>query len=253
MINWEEFKALQLAYLRAGVVDLEATSDHAIVATMYKLSKEHDIHFVIGGTNFATESILPKSWYYQRKDDLINLKDILKKFGSGIRLKTFPTLGFPKLLYYNIFHRVEWISILNLVPYIKEDVKKEIKEVLDWKDYGGKHHESIITKFYQSYILPQKFGYDKRRAHLSSLICSEQITRDEALKEMEEKIYKNKEELENDIEYIIKKLGISRKEFDDIIGGEKREHDSFRNDLWQRKLFYGSIDQLKSFKRKLGK
>jgi N-acetyl sugar amidotransferase len=248
VINWEEFKALQLAYLRSGVVDLEATSDHAIVATMYKLCKEHDLHFVIGGTNFATESILPQKWYFQRKDDLVNLKDIYKKYGSGIKLRTFPTLGFPKLVYYNLFHRVEWISILNYVPYVKDEVKEIIKKELDWNDYGGKHHESIITKFYQSYILPQKFGYDKRRAHLSSLICSKQISRDQALYELSLPVYKCNFDLENDIEYIIKKFGISRSEFDLILSGEKRQHDEFKTDIWQRILFYKSIDILKSFK-----
>lgn len=241
VVNWEEFKSLQLAYLKSGVVDLEATSDHAILATMYKLSKLHNIRFVIGGTNFATESILPKKWYFQRKDDLINLKDIFKKFGNGMSLKTFPTLGFPKLVYYNIFHRVEWISILNYVPYIKDEVKEEIKRELEWKDYGGKHHESIITKFYQSYILPQKFGYDKRRAHLSSLICSNQMSRINALKELENPVYKDKDELENDIEYIIKKFGITRYEFDKIIQGEKRNHEEFRTDMWQRNVFYGFV------------
>lgn len=248
VINWEEFKALQLAYLRAGVVDLEATSDHAILATMYKLGKENNIKYVIGGTNFATESILPKKWFFQRKDDLTNLKNILRIYGNGIKLNTFPTLGFPKLVYYNMFYRMEWVSILNYVSYIKSDVKKEIVKELDWRDYGGKHHESIITKFYQSYILPKKFGYDKRRAHMSSLICSNQITREYALKEIELNVYRDNEELESDIEYVLKKLGMGREEFDSIMNGPKRDHDSFKTDMWQRNIFYGFVNSINKFR-----
>ena len=153
------------------------------------------------------------------------------------------------MVYYNLFHRVEWISILNYVPYIKDDVKEVIKKELYWKDYGGKHHESIITKFYQSYILPKKFGYDKRRAHLSSLICSNQISRQDALKEFDQPVYRNENELENDIEYIIKKFGISRTEYDEIIKGDKRNHEDFKTDLWQRNIFYKTVELANSVKK----
>jgi hypothetical protein len=244
VINWEEFRDLQLAYLRSGVVDLEATSDHAIVATMYKLAKEKNIKFVINGTNLVTESILPKAWYFQQKDDLTNLRNIYRKFGSGRKLKTFPTLGFPKLVYYNVLHKLEWIPILNYVSYVKEDIKQIIKAELEWRDYGAKHHESVITKFYQSYILPVKFGYDKRRAHLSNLICSGQITREAALKEIAEPVYKSENELERDIEYVIKKFDISREEFDRIMKGPKYKNEDYKTDQWQRKLFYSFVTKL---------
>ena len=138
---------------------------------------------------------------------------------------------------------------LNYVNYIKNEVKNEIIKELDWRDYGGKHHESIITKFYQSYILPEKFGYDKRRAHLSSLICSNQITRHDALKEMEINVYRDTEGLENDIEYVLKKLGMAREEFDSIMNGPKREHDSFKTDMWQRKIFYGGVNLINKMRK----
>ncbi len=249
VINWEEFRDLQLAYLRSGVVDLEATSDHAIFASLYKLAKENDVTYVINGTNVATESIMPKSWYYGRKDDLVNLKDIYKKHGSGKKLKTFPTQGFLKLLYFNLFHKLESVSILNYVPYVKSDIKKIIQNELGWRDYGGKHHESIITKFYQSYILPQKFGIDKRRAHLSSLICSGQITREDAIQEIEKPLYSSASELESDIEYIIKKLRITRSEFDNIINSNPKSHRDFKTDTWMRDLFYKAVSIKKKYRK----
>jgi len=248
VINWEEFKDLQLAYLKAGVVDLEVTSDHAIFASLYKLAKENNISFVISGTNVTTESIMPKTWYYGKKDDLVNLKDIYHKYGSGRKLRTYPTQGFLKLLYFNLFHKLETVSILNYVPYVKSEIKEIIKKELGWKDYGGKHHESVITKFYQSYILPKRFGIDKRRAHLSNLICSGQITREEALLEIQKPLYSSPFELEKDIEYIIKKFGISRMEFDAIMNAPINKHEDFKTDSWMRNIFYSSVRKYKMIK-----
>ncbi len=241
VINWEEFRDLQLAYLKSGVVDLEVTSDHAIFASLYKLAKDNDISFVISGTNVATESIMPKSWYYGSKDDLTNLKDIYNKYGSGKKLKTYPTQGFLKLLYFNLFHKLESVSILNYMPYVKSEVKEIIKKELGWRDYGGKHHESLITKFYQSYILPKRFGIDKRRAHLSNLICSGQLTREEALIDIQKPLYASQFELEKDTEYIIKKFGISRSEFDTIMNSQTNRHEDYKTDKWIRHIFYSVI------------
>ena len=242
VIDWEEFKALQLAYLRAGVIDLEVTSDHAIFASLYKLAKQYNINYIISGTNVVTESIMPKSWFYQTKNDLVNLNDIFKKYGDGRALKTYPKHGFLKLLYFNLFHKLEFISILNYVPYVKSEIKDLIKKELDWKEYGGKHHESLITKFYQCYILPKKFGIDKRRAHLSNLICSGQMTREEALIEIEKPLYNSEFEMESDIEYVIKKFNISKKDFNKIINSPPSSHLSFKSDKWQRNLFYKIVD-----------
>lgn len=242
VIDWEEFKALQLAYLRAGVIDLEVTSDHAIFASLYKLAKQYNINYIISGTNVVTESIMPKSWFYQTKNDLVNLNDIFKKYGDGRALKTYPKHGFLKLLYFNLFHKLEFISILNYVPYVKSEIKELIKKELDWKEYGGKHHESLITKFYQCYILPKKFGIDKRRAHLSNLICSGQMTREEALIEIEKPLYNSEFEMESDIEYVIKKFNISKKDFNKIINSPPSSHLSFKSDKWQRNLFYKLVD-----------
>ena len=228
VINWEEFRDIQLAYLKASVVDIEVVSDHAIFATMYKLAKEQHIGYIISGTNIVTEHIMPPSWLYH-KMDFANLKDIHDKFGT-VKLKTYPTFDFKKYVYYSAVLRLVPISILNYVPYNKHEVKEVIKRELGWKDYGGKHHESIFTKFYQAYILPEKFKIDKRKAHLSTLICSGQISKEEALEELKQPLYPEAD-LQNDIEYVLKKFGLTRKEFDQIMQLPVVRHDAFKSDL----------------------
>ncbi len=227
VVNWEEFKDIQLSYLRASVVDIEVVSDHAIFSTMYKLAREKNIGSIISGTNIVTEYIMPPGWLYQ-KMDFANLKDIHNRFGK-VKLKTYPSFDFKKYVYYSAVLRLTPVSILNYVPYNKKEVKEVIKRELGWRDYGGKHYESIFTKFYQAYILPEKFRIDKRKAHLSTLICSGQITREEALAELEQPIY-NPVELKADKEYVLKKLGLSEEEFGKIMGLPVKRHQEYKSD-----------------------
>ncbi|NLR90507.1 N-acetyl sugar amidotransferase [Flammeovirga agarivorans] len=234
VIDWNEFKDIQLSYLKASVIDIEVVSDHAIFSSMYKLAKEHNISHVISGTNVVTEFIMPKSWLYH-KLDFLNLKDIHNKYGN-VKLKTYPTFNIFKYIYYNSFLKLNPFSILNYVDYQKDEVKKIISDELNWRDYGGKHYESIFTKFYQAYILPEKFGIDKRKAHLSTLICSGQITREDAIKELEQPLYLPNE-LENDKEYILKKLGLSNSEFETIMNTPPRSHNDFKSDLPLKKKY----------------
>jgi N-acetyl sugar amidotransferase len=179
VVNWQEFKDIQLSYLKASVVDIEVVSDHAIFATMYKLAKEKNIGYIISGTNIVTEHIMPPGWLY-KKMDFANLKDIHNKYGS-VKLKTYPTFDFKKYVYYSSMLQLTPISILNYVPYNKQEIKEFITRELNWRDYGGKHYESMFTKFYQAYILPEKFKIDKRKAHLSTLICAGQMTKEGSL------------------------------------------------------------------------
>ena len=242
VIDWDEFRDLQLAYLKASVIDLEVTSDHAIIATLYKLAQKYKIGYIINGTNIATESILPYAWYYKWKTDSINLLDIYKKYGSGRKLKTYPKINLLKTIYYTLFLDIKWISILNYVDYQKKNAIELITKELDWKNYGGKHHESLITKFYQSYILPTKTGFDKRRAHLANLICSGQITREEALIELAIPVYATQAQLEDETEYVIKKLNITIDEFNTILHTPPRNHMEFRTNLlymkWLNRLVF---------------
>lgn len=232
VVDWEEFRDIHLAYLKSGVVDIEVPTDHAIVAILYKIADENRIKYILIGNNFTTEGIFPESWAYN-KNDLINLKAIHDKFGTR-ELKTFPTLGLLKLIYYHFVKNIRSISILNYVPYVKENVKKVLAEELDWRDYGHKHYESVFTRFYQGYILPKRFNIDKRRSHLSALICSRQIKRDDALKVMENEPYTGYD-LASEKAYVLKKLQLTDEEFNELMNLPIKSHLEYKSDAqWFR-------------------
>lgn len=223
VIDWEEFKDLQIAYLKASVIDIEVLTDHAIYGSMFKIAKDADIKYVLGGHNVATEGILPYHWTFNKKD-YINIKAIHKQYGQK-ELKSFPFLD-RKMKKFIETSGVEFINYLNWMPYVKDEVKALLQKELDWKDYGGKHYESVWTRFYQGYILPVKFGVDKRKAHLSTLICSGQLTKGEALEEMKLPAYDPKQ-LKVDKEFVLKKFGFTEAEFDALMKQPVRNHREF--------------------------
>lgn len=226
VIDWEEFKDLQRAYLKASVIDLEVLSDNAIVVAIDKLLRKHKIEYFLIGHNYQAESIMPPSWLYFPKYDSLNIKSIYKKFGTGKHFKTYPLLNFFSFLRYRYFNKTIAENILDLVPYKKDVAINILKEEFGWRDYGGKHYESRITQFYQAHILPTKFNIDKRKAHLSSLICSNQISRDDAMMELNKSLY-NITTLEEDINYFIKKLELTKEEFNSIMNMPIRSHFDF--------------------------
>ncbi|MFT3679148.1 MAG: N-acetyl sugar amidotransferase [Ferruginibacter sp.] len=221
VVNWEEFRDLQLAYIKSGVVDLEVPTDHAIYATWYKLSKKYNIKTILSGNNVVTEAIMPKSWIF-RKTDSTNLINIQKKFGT-IPFKTYPYLNVKQQTYQDFVRRIKTVKPLNLVDYNKKEAKEIISREFGWQDYGGKHYESVYTKFFQAYILPHKFGIDKRKPHLSNLILSGQITREDALNELAEPLYTDAA-LKRDIEFVSKKFGISTAVFESYMNLPRVEH-----------------------------
>ncbi|MHA2022715.1 MAG: N-acetyl sugar amidotransferase [Candidatus Thorarchaeota archaeon] len=233
VIDWEEFKDLQQAYFESSVVDIEVASDHAIMAMIRNITVKKGLKYILGGTNYATEGIMPRAWVWT-KNDLSNLKDIHKKFGKR-KLKTYPKLGFLGLVYLRKIRGLRTVPFLNYIDYNREEAKRFLIKKLEWEDYGGKHHESIFTKFYQSYILPTKFNIDKRKAHLSTVICSGQINRSEALRILEEPLY-DETELKRDTEYVLKKFGWSEEEFTRRMNLPVKKHDEYKTDLWIRKL-----------------
>ncbi len=226
VINWEEFKALQKSFLYASVVDLEMLSDHAIVVVIDKIAREKKIKYFIIGSNYQTESILPKSWYYSDKKDSQNIRDIYKKFGNNLKIKSFPFLNFFEYVFMAKRHG-KYLTPLSYMDYNKDQAKELLKKEIGWVDYGAKHHESFITKFYQTYILPKKFKIDKRRAHLSSLICAGQIPRANALQILEQPLMTTTDAKEA-APYFCKKMGISIAELDKIMALPRNEHSSFK-------------------------
>ena len=145
-----------------------------------------------------------------------NIKNTVEKLGK-VKLKTFPQLTLFNWVHYTFVKRIKFIPILNYISYVKEDAKKLISEELRWRDYSGKHYESVYTRFFQGYILPKKFNVDKKRAHLSTLICSNQTSREEALRQMQWSPYPSEKMMEEDKKYVIKKLGLTEKEFEEIM------------------------------------
>ncbi len=245
VIDWEEFRDIQLAYFKASVVDIEVVSDHAIFATMYRLARKHSISYIISGTNVVTEYIMPPLWLYS-KMDFDNLQSIHNQYGK-VKLKTYPYMDFKRYVYYSAALKLTPISILNYVPYNKKEIKTLISRELGWRDYGGKHYESTFTKFYQAYILPEKFKIDKRKAHLSTLICSGQITREEALYELSLPLY-DSETLRRDKEYILKKWGLQADEFLAIMETTPRSHFDFETDTWKKQMYMRFLQRTKKFR-----
>jgi N-acetyl sugar amidotransferase len=226
VINWEEFRNLQLAFLKASVVDIEVVTDHAIFASLYKIAIEKRIQYILSGVNYVTEFILPDKWIHDKRDH-IHIKAINDKFGS------MPLLHYPlfstKLKVLAAWRGIESILLLNYYPYNKEAIKQFISSELNWRDYGGKHYESIFTRFYQGYILPTKFGIDKRKAHLSTLINSGQITREKALEQLSVSPYPT-EVKDADYAFILKKLKLTDQQFKDIMNLPVKEHQDYEVD-----------------------
>jgi len=226
VIDWEEFKSMQVAYLKAGVIDIEALTDHAIRSIIYKLTDKFKIEYNLSGSNFTTEGILPQSWVYN-KLDYKNIRSISKRFGAKT-IKTFPGMSLSKYIYYRAFARIKPIDVLNMIDYKVGDAISNMEWEMGWKYYGGKHHESIFTKFYQGYILPQKFGVDKRIAHYSTLICSGNMNREDAIQKLEQDIYKPND-LADDMEYVLKKLGLTENNFKKIMQEPVKNHLEYPN------------------------
>jgi N-acetyl sugar amidotransferase len=238
VMDWPEFRDLQRAYFKASVVDLEVPTDHMILGALYQIATKNGLKYILSGTNVATEAILPRRWYYS-KFDLANLRDIHRQFGT-LPLRKLPALGFWQMTYYNQLRGVGSAALLDLVEYNKNAAKSLLKERYGWRDYGGKHYESVFTRFYQGYILPQKFNIDKRKAHLSNLICSGQVTRAAALSELQQPTYDPAMQVE-DKRFVAKKLGYTEAEFDAILALPNRRHEEFATDTVVRRRYFSLL------------
>lgn len=233
VMNWEEMRDLQIAFLQSDIANQDIPQDHAFFASIYHFAVENNIRFFISGGNIATESSLPSSWENSAMD-AICLNDIHRRFGK-IPLKEYKTISFfSYYIYYPLVKKMKTLRPLNYMPYNKESAIQELVEKVGFKRYERKHGESRFTKFFQNHYLPVKFGFDKRRSHLSSLILSGQISREEALKELDKPLYE-KLELEEDKAYIAKKLGLSPEDFEDILSRPGKSYKAYKNwDSYQK-------------------
>lgn len=242
VIDWDEMRDLQLAFLRSGVANCDVPQDHTFVAVLFKLAAKLNIKWIISGHNLQTESILPEAWGYISIDRK-HLLSIHKKFGRK-KLNKFPLYNlFEYIFYWPYIKKIKILKLLNYEDYDKNRAKEFLMNEFDWRDYGGKHYESRFTKFFQSYYLPKKFGYDKRRAHAASLVVSGQLSRNDAIASLLVPPYADAEASE-DCAYIAKKLGVTAEYVQQMIDAAPK---SFRDYPSNDKL----IQQLLAFKTRI--
>jgi N-acetyl sugar amidotransferase len=235
VLDWEEFKDLQLSFLKASIPEMETPTDIAIQGALHQIAAKYGLKYIISGGNFATEGILPKTWHYNAKD-MKYLKHIHRIFGKK-KLKQFPIFGAKEETYYKMILGIKIIYILNYVPYKKDEAMKILQEDLGWRYYGGKHYESKYTGFVQSYIMPEKFNMDYRRATLATQICTGEVTRDYALAQLFNKAYEPVKALEEK-EYVCKKLGIKVVEFDQIMKDKAKNYRDYPNNEKRLEFIY---------------
>jgi N-acetyl sugar amidotransferase len=249
VVDWREMKDLQLSFFKASVANADTPTDHAFSWVAYTQASRYGIKYILSGANSASESVLPAGWGYDA-GDAIHVKAVQKRFGS-VRLKTYPLMGLAKRnLWYPEVRRIKTVALLNYMPYIYIDAKRAITDELGWRDYGGKHYESVFTRYFQGYYLPQKFGYDKRLAHYSSLILSNQMTRDEALALMVTTDYPDHLR-QQDHEFIAKKLGVGVSELEGIYARPPVDYSAYPNSEASAARLFGFTAALGGLLRKL--
>lgn len=231
VIDWDEMRDLQLAFFKAGVPHIDTPQDHAIFAAMYKFAVKHDIKYILTGANFSTECVRnPVEWMYYQSDS-VQLKDIHRRFGTRA-LDRFPTTS---ILWHKIWlPYVKGIKVakpLNYTHYVREEATRLLRIKFGWEPYGEKHFESRFTKFYESYWLYEKFGYDVRRVKYSSLILTGQMTRKEALDKLADPPY-DKTQIVHEIEYVAGKLNISVDELQGYLDAPNRTYRDYKNRAW---------------------
>ncbi len=235
VIDWEEYKGLMQAFFDADVIDVELLYDNAMLAVCYQQANKYGLKYILAGTNTSTEGMkMPKNWNWFKWDKK-NIKK-LAKFGD-VKIKTFPAIGTLDRVYYEFIKGIKWISFLDYLPeYNKFEALEVLKSNFGYKPYPYKHYESVFTRFYQGFILPIKFGVDKRKHHLSTLILTGQLSKEKALELLKEIPYPSEKDLIEDIEYFLKKMSWKKEKLIDYLNRPERSHLEFGSEirLWNR-------------------
>lgn len=233
VVNWEAVKRMQVAFLRSGIPDQDLVQDAAFFSGLYKFARRYGIRHIITGSNFSTECCRePEEWGGYLGIDKTLFSDIWNRFGDGGSIDEFPLVD---IMVYKIWYqKVRGMKVhhpLNMVPYLKKDAEDELERRFGWQRFQHKHHESRFTRFYEDYWLPRRFGYEKRRAHLSSLIMTGQLGRAEALDrisrpEMDEMF------LRQEFEYVAHKLDLTVDELQALFESPKKTYHDYHNKRW---------------------
>lgn len=232
VINWEEMKDLQVAFLKSGIPDQDIPQDCAFFSALYKFARKHKIKYVITGGNFSTECCRePNDWGAYPGIDQMLIKDIHSKFGRR-PLNSFPIIDvIVSKVYYQSLLGMKVFKPLNLLPFNKKIAEKTLSEKFGWLPFQHKHHESRFTRFYEDYWMPRKFGYEKRRAHFSSLIMTGQMSRDEAIDRISQPELSD-DFMKNELKYIANKLGLTVDELHKIFEQPNKTYRDYSNKLW---------------------
>ena len=235
VINWEEMKDFQLAYFKSGVPHIDTPQDHAFVATLYHFANNHGIKYILNGGNIATECVRNPLEFLYYGTDMRQLRDIQKRFCT-VDLKTYP---FSDILFHKVYLRyirgLKVVKPLDWMPYTKVMARETLSREYSWKPYPQKHFESRFTKFYEGYWLPERFGFDTRRVQFSSLILTGQMTREDALSQLEHPAYDPKT-IGHEFDYIAKKLGIASEELRGYFEMPLKTYRDYDNSLWMFNL-----------------
>ena len=233
VINWEEMKDFQLAFFKSGVPHIDIPQDHAFVATLYNFAYKYNIKYILNGGNISTECVRNPMEFMYYGTDMIHIRDILNKYGT-IKMETYP---FSSVLRHKFYLRyikgVKVVKSLNYMPYIKSEALKLLENEYGWKPYPQKHFESRFTKFFESYWLPERFGFDTRRIQFSSLILTGQMNREDAIEILKRPAY-NPDTIEDEFNFIATKLGIKSQELKEYFNMPKKFYWDYKN---QEKLF----------------
>lgn len=236
VLDWEEFKDLQLAFFRSGISNVEIPTDHAIPGVLLRVAAEHGVRTIIVGGNTATEGISVRDWEYNSKDWRF-IKGIQRQFGS-VPLRTYPGTSLIDHFVFKCMRKIRFVRLLNYVDYNAAEARRILKAELGWEEYGRKHYESVFTRFFQGSFLPQRFGIDKRRAHFSSLIASGQMTREIALAEMTTPPYPDPKQEDADRQTVLAKLGLSREDYEQLLALPKKTFLDYPSNYWIFRLKY---------------
>lgn len=233
VLDWNEFRDIQVSFLKSSISNVEIPTDHAIWAVLIKTATNMKIPYIVAGNNVVTESIMPESWLYTSKDSRL-IKAIHRQFGK-MKMRSYPYLSTFDYVYRLLIRGTRWVPILNYIDFNKAAAKQFLIDELGWRDYGGKHYESIFTRFFHADYLPTKFGYDLRKSYNSALVCSGQITRDEALDELSYPPAPA-DKVAQDRAYVLKKLGLTEADFADIVRAPNKIYADYPNNagLWDR-------------------
>ena len=231
VVDWSEMKDLQLAFFKAQVPNIDIPQDLSFFSALYSFAVKNNFKYILTGGNYSTECVRePNEWGAYYPTDMRFVRDIHRRFGQR-PLKTFPTADiFKYKLYYSYIKRIMVVTPLNYVTYIKENAIKELSDRFGWQKYAQKHHESRFTRFVECFWLPKKFGYERRKAHLSSLILTNQMTREEALARVA-KSEIDEQTMMQDFEYVAKKLDLTVSELQELFEGKNKTFRDYKNNM----------------------